>query len=197
MDDEAFSMIDKIAQHAQTMQQIIADFLDFQAIEDGHIRLVREPLSMPDLLERAAENNKPHAAGKEIELVVSGTISVPSVPADRGRVEQILQNLLNNAIKFTPRGGTVTLNAVEAENGVRVEISDTGPGLTSEDLGKVFQKYGRLSSKPTGGEKSSGLGLAICKKMVELHDGDIGVTNNAPAPGATFWFVLPLEPVAV
>jgi two-component system, sensor histidine kinase and response regulator len=197
MDEEAFSMLDKISQHATAMQQIIADFLDFQAIEDGHIKLMREPLIIPDILERAAENHKPHAAGKDIELIVTDSISVPPVPADRGRIEQVLQNLLSNAIKFTPKGGKVFLNAVQADNQVRIEISDTGPGLTAEDLGKVFQKYGRLSSKPTGGEKSSGLGLAICKKMVELHDGTIGVRNNSPELGATFWFVLPLEPVTV
>jgi two-component system, sensor histidine kinase and response regulator len=197
MDNDAFNMIDKISLHAKTMQKIIADFLDFQAMEDGHIKLLKEPLDIPSMLMRTVENYRPHAAGKEIELSVDESASVPSVSADRNRVEQILQNLLNNAIKFTPKGGLVRLSTLLCGNDVRVEVSDNGPGLTDEDLTMVFQKYGRLSSKATGGEKSSGLGLAICKKMVELHAGVIGVDNHTDGPGATFWFTLPLEAVAV
>jgi signal transduction histidine kinase len=98
---------------------------------------------------------------------------------------------VSNAVKFGARGTTATIRTRKDDSLVRLEVSDTGPGLTEEDLKKVFRKYARLSNKPTGGEKSSGLGLAICKQMVELHGGEIGVNNN-PDRGATFWFRLPV-----
>ena len=110
--------------------------------------------------------------------------------ADKSRLNQVLENFISNAIKFSPQGEQVTVCTRKTESGVLVEVRDSGPGITDEDMKKLFVKYAKLSNMPTGGEKSSGLGLAICKKVVELQGGKTGARNN-PEGGATFWFELP------
>ena len=110
--------------------------------------------------------------------------------ADPARVEQVIQNLVGNALKFSAAGTRTTVRVSALPAGVRFEVEDQGPGLTADDLTKLFRKHARLSNRPTGGEHSSGHGLAICKRMIELHGGRIGATNN-PVRGATFWFELP------
>jgi signal transduction histidine kinase len=192
MTDEAFDMINKISQHARTMQQIIADFLDFQSVEEGHIKLAATNVDLNDLSQRVVENQQSYAADKEIDLQFKGDENLPGVNADANRIEQVIQNLVGNALKFNPRGGFVEVRTHGLENAVLLEVCDRGPGLTQDDLQRVFNKFGKLSRTPTGGEKSSGLGLAICKKMIDLHGGEIGVRNN-PEGGATFWFSLPLR----
>src|SRR5205085_2296627 len=108
------------------------------------------------------------------------------------RLSQVANNFVGNAIKFSPKGSGVAVVRTRSENDLVVlEVSDAGPGLKEDDLLKAFGKYARLSNRPTGGEKSSGLGLAICKQMVEMHGGQVGVRNN-PEGGATFWFSLPV-----
>jgi signal transduction histidine kinase len=190
MTDEAYDMLNKISQHARTMQQIIADFLDFQSVEEGHIKLATKELDINTVAQRVVENQQSYAAEKEITLQFLPDEQLPCVTADGNRIEQVVQNLVGNALKFNPRGGEVDVKTHGLENAVLLEVSDRGPGLSPDDLQRVFNKYGKLSRTPTGGEKSSGLGLAICKKMVDLHGGEIGVRNN-PEAGATFWFSLP------
>lgn len=190
MSEEAYDMINKISQHARTMQQIIADFLDFQSVEEGHIKLATKQLDLNELAARVVENQQSYASEKNTALTFVPDERLPTVGADSNRIEQVVQNLIGNALKFSPRGGEVEVRTHALENAVLLEVYDRGPGLSNDDLQRVFNKYGKLSRTPTGGEKSSGLGLAICKKMVDLHGGEIGVRNN-PEGGATFWFSLP------
>lgn len=192
MTDEAYDMVGKISQHARTMQQIIADFLDFQSVEEGHIKLSVFPMDLSQLVARVVENQRSYASEKKIELLFETDELLPKATADTNRIEQVVQNLIGNAIKFTPQGGTIIARTRGLENAVLFEVQDSGPGLTEQDLQRVFVNFGRLSNTPTGGEKSSGLGLAIAKKMVDLHGGNIGVRNNSTG-GATFWFTLPLH----
>jgi signal transduction histidine kinase len=131
------------------------------------------------------------ATAKGIALTLETAPDAPSVPADRARLSQVVQNLVDNAVKFSSAGDAVVVRTHRADDTVLLEVSDTGPGLQEDDFARVFSKYGRLSSRPTAGEKSTGLGLAISKQLVQQHRGDIGVRNN-PERGATFWFSLPL-----
>jgi signal transduction histidine kinase len=187
MTEEAFDMVHKIAQHARTMQSIIADFLDFQAVEDGHIRIEHKPFDIRALALRVVESQSVYAAEKKINISYQPDIENPEITGDAGRLEQVMQNLIGNAIKFNPQNGNVLVRVRGVEDKVSFEVSDEGPGLTQDDLGKAFKQYGRLSNTPTGSEKSNGLGLAICKKLIDLHGGEIGVHNN-PDRGACFWF---------
>lgn len=190
---EIHDMVNSIAHHARTMQNIIGDFLDFQAVEDGHIRLNSTRSSLSESCERVIQNLQPYAIEKQITLTQITTDSPVTLQFDKNRIEQVLQNLVGNALKFNFPGSEILVVTTDLEDSVKVEVQDTGPGLSEEDLEKVFIKYEALSAKPTGNEKSSGLGLAICKKLINLHDGNIGVYNR-PEGGASFWFSLPKSP---
>lgn len=193
MTSEVHDMVNSIAHHARTMQSIIGDFLDFQAVEDGHIKIKATPSSLSETCSRVINNLKPYAAEKQITFSFECPPNVPLVAFDVPRIEQVLQNMLGNAVKFNQADSSVHVVVQDSESCVRVEVRDNGQGLTDDDMEKVFVKYETLSAKPTGNEKSSGLGLAICKKLIDLHDGEIGVYNQEEG-GAAFWFTLPKEP---
>ena len=110
--------------------------------------------------------------------------------ADPHRLRQVIDNLISNAIKFSPPGSTVQVSAQRMPSGWRINVQDEGPGVTPSDRERLFQDFARLSARPTGGEKSTGLGLAITRRVVEAHNGQIGV-DSEPGHGANFWFTLP------
>ena len=192
MTPEMYNCVERITRQCRVMQKIIVDFLDFQAMEDGQFKLTPKPADLNELVRAAVENNAGYAAGKTISVSLSLEPELPRITVDGSRISQIAENLVNNAIKFSPKGRQVAIHTRSGEGFVLVEVRDTGPGLTDADLQKLFVKYAKLSNKPTGGEKSSGLGLAICKKLIDLHRGQIGARNNSEG-GATFWFQLPRD----
>ena len=187
--EETHSWAGKIMAQARVMQKIIEDFLDFQAMEDGQIKLTREDVDLSELARSVLERNADYAMKKTISTHLDLEEDLPLVNADRGRLNQVLENFTSNAIKFSQLGGCVTIGTRKNESVVLVEVRDCGPGIADDDMKKLFVKYAKLSNLPTGGEKSSGLGLAICKKVIEMHGGEIGARNN-PETGSTFWFGL-------
>ncbi|MFB3895415.1 MAG: response regulator [bacterium] len=187
---EVQDYIARIGSQAKVMQRIISDFLDFQAMEDGQLKLIISSINVNDSASMVVVNNFDYAKSKGIELNLELAEGLPKINADEARVQQVLENFVGNAIKFSEKGSKVVIRTKDDPDKIVVEVSDTGPGLTDDDMQKLFTKYARLSNKPTGGEKSSGLGLAICKRVVELMQGQIGARNN-PEQGATFWFSLP------
>jgi two-component system sensor histidine kinase/response regulator len=189
MTDEMHEILGIIVSQSKTMQRMIVDFLDFQALQDGRLQLELRSASLNQLVRNVAEENAGYAQSKSIEIQLELDEQLPEIMADEARIRQVVQNFVGNAIKFCPENAIVVMRTRAQEDTAIVEVSDSGPGLTEADLAKVFVKYARLSNKPTGGEKSSGLGLSICKQMVELHGGAIGAYNN-PDRGATFWFSL-------
>jgi signal transduction histidine kinase len=110
--------------------------------------------------------------------------------ADRKRLRQVLDNLISNAVKYSPAGSTVEVHQILRRGWWRVEVKDQGPGLTAPDRQAVFEYFTTLSAKPTGGESSTGLGMAITRRVVEAHGGDVGV-DSQPGAGSTFWFSIP------
>ena len=190
MTTEAHDWVTRITAQCRIMKEIIESFLDFSALEDGRIALASEPLDLNELARNALERNAGYAEKKGITHHMDLEPDALLINADKNRLNQVLENFLSNAIKFSPRGKQVTVCTRKTGASFLVEVSDSGPGLTEEDMKKLFVKYARLSNKPTGGEKSSGLGLAICKKIIELQGGTTGARNNAEG-GATFWFELP------
>jgi signal transduction histidine kinase len=192
MPERLHTMVGKQRLAAKRMQTIIEDFLDLQAAEGGALRLSLAPLQLGELAEEAVEATRLAAAAKDIALSLEPA-ALPEVAADRDRLAQVALNLVDNAVKFAPPGASVVVRTRQDGDWAVFEVEDNGPGLKDEDFKRVFTKYGRLSSRPTGGEKSTGLGLSICKQLVEQHHGQIGVHNN-PTAGATFWFKLPNAP---
>jgi len=188
---ELLDLLGRIERRGKEMKKIIEDFLDFHALEDGRIQTEFQPVNLISLLVETVDALRDYAESKKISLRLDAAPPHLVVRADPMRVTQVVQNILGNAIKFSPPGRAVHARFYVSESEALVEICDEGPGLTDEDLSKLFTKYARLSNKPTAGEKSSGLGLSICRHLVELHGGKIGARRN-DGPGATFWFTLPL-----
>lgn len=189
---EMHGLIGSMKKSARRMQHIIEDFLDFQVLEDGVIRLALGSVDLVHLTEEIVSGNGTAAAAKDITLTWQPPEEpLPPVLGDERRLSQCVQNFVDNAVKFTPKGGQVTARVRLDGTRMLVEIQDSGPGLSDEDFGKVFRKYARLTGKPTGGETSSGVGLSIVKRLIERHEGGRVGVRNADAGGAIFWLELP------
>lgn len=188
---EMREFIEMIQERAGAMSRIIEDFVDCQAMEDGQLKLTRTSTDLVEVAREVIAGHTANALAKRIALSLAVVPPTAPVSVDRARIAQVLENLVGNAIKFAPSDTQVTVRISTVADTLRVEVADGGPGLTAEDVPKLFTRYGRLSAQPTGGEISTGLGLAICKQLIDAHGGQIGAGNNA-GPGATFWFELPL-----
>ncbi|HEU4457196.1 MAG TPA: ATP-binding protein [Longimicrobium sp.] len=173
---------------AQQMTTLIGDLVEVVALESGQRVLRLEGLAPDALLADAAELHRGLAAQKGIALEAEPAPGLPEVRADRGRVLQVLSNLLGNAIKFTPGGGTVTMGAAPRGDGVGFFVSDTGPGIPPEQLASVFDRFWQAER---GDRKGLGLGLAIARGIVEAHGGRIWA-ESVPGRGSTFFFTLPV-----
>jgi signal transduction histidine kinase len=171
------------------MLNLLDELLDVTKIESGNLDLNREKISLADFLKQAGERFCQVAAAKDSRVILE---DIPSIELylDPVRLRQVIDNLLSNAIKYSPPGSTVWVGATEKAQGWRVYVTDQGPGISASDRQKLFIEFARLSARPTAGEKSIGLGLAITKRIVEAHGGEIGV-DSEPGQGATFWFILP------
>jgi signal transduction histidine kinase len=184
-------------QNTDRLIALVNDLLDLSRIESGKLELERERFSIRDAILSATQRIRALADRKGLRLEMQVPEGVPPVDADPGKVEQVLVNLLDNAIKFTPEGGQITLRA-EAARGdgaatLQVSVSDTGIGIPSECLPRVFEKFYRVDMSSTRGARGTGLGLAICKAIVEGHGGRIW-GESAPGGGSRFTFTLPLGP---
>jgi signal transduction histidine kinase len=172
---------------ADRMRHLIDDLLESAALDAGKLDLSRERCTLASLFDSTVALFAARAQQAEVTLVVEGRDEGLSVEADRARALQILENLVGNAFKHTPRGGRITLRALPHEGHVRVEVGDTGPGIEPDHVPHLFERYWQGRKRSKGG---LGLGLYICKQIVDAHDGSIGV-DTAVGKGATFWFELP------
>ena len=189
MTAEGVRMAHSIHRRAEDMLRIVKDFLDLQALDDGALAIRRDPIDLAAIAARVVDDQRAYAERKHITLALEASAPVP-LTGDAERIDQIAQNLVGNAIKFSSAGTRVTVRANAVPGAARLEVIDEGPGIAPEDQAKLFVKRARLANRPTGGEHSSGLGLAICKRMMDLLGGRIGASNNV-GRGATFWLELP------
>ena len=184
-----------VADHAATMLQaanqmdaLIQDLLDVTRLESGRLRLVSHPLSVEETVTAAIETMAPIAEDKALDLVAETAPGLPDVLADPDRVAQLLSNLIGNAIKFTPSGGRVVVEAAVDGDHVAFEVRDTGIGIAEDDLPLVFDRF--WQSKRTN-RSGAGLGLAIVRGIVRAHGGRIWVESKAGV-GTTVRFTLPI-----
>jgi len=189
---EACSSLDFLIESGQYMQRIIEDLLGLSALQQGRLRLALLPTDLGAVVRQAIARNSVYAQRKGIALDMRCERDLPHVMADDFRLMQILENLIGNALKFGPPGSHAHIAVRRDADDVLCEIVDTGPGIPQQDIDNLFAEFCTLSNRPTGNEKSTGLGLSICRELVHLHGGTIGARNN-DGPGATFWFRLPLE----
>jgi len=173
------------------MQNLIIEMLDSAVIEGGEITLEKETFDLSNLAWFVVEAYGQTASKKEQNLIISIKEHC-MVRGDKGRLRDVMDNLLSNAVKFTPLKKNIWFILRKSDHTVRFEVKDEGPGLTSEDMEKVFSRFQRLSARPTGGESSTGLGLFIVKRMVELHEGRVWVESKE-GKGSRFIVELPGE----
>ena len=176
---------------SQSMMNLLNDLLDITTIESGKIDLQPTPVAMRAYLRETEHYHRLLAERKKIRLITEIADNIPVVVFDQERIRQVLNNLLSNAIKFSPMHTVVRLRVYPTPVGIEFSVIDHGQGIRSDELSRLFGAFQRTSVKPTAGEHSTGLGLSICKKIVELHGGRIGVESEV-GRGSRFFFVLPL-----
>jgi len=199
VDEKRKRYVRNIITSSRRLLDLINDLLDLAKIEAGRIDLNVEPMSVSDTVEGLINLIRPQANKREIELVVKVPRDLPMVETDPGKVQQIVFNFLANAVKFTPEGGTITLQVKlvnigdesPVRSGMRFAVTDTGPGIAPEDQQKIFEKFTQLDATVTREHGGTGLGLTICRDLAKLLQGEIDV-ESTPGEGATFALTIPL-----
>ena len=178
--------------HADSLHllDLINDLLDLSKIEAGRFELRQEAFHIGAVIEEGLSSVQPRATAKCVEIRTDVSITTP-IFADRVRFKQILHNLLTNAIKFTPDGGKVRVEAAPHDRFAEVSVSDTGIGIPEDQRQSVFDKFYQVRAAAAGAPEGTGLGLAITKRLVEQHGGTIWV-RSAPGSGSSFTFTIPL-----
>jgi signal transduction histidine kinase len=179
----------RIQLNADQLTRMLNELLNLSKIEAGKMELCPTVLSLQELLGDLVEAFEPLAERKSIMMDIGPMESMPMVRADRDKLYEVFANLLENAIKFTPSGGRVHIGAQVLDGHIKMNISDTGCGISEEHLPKIFDKFYRVRSG-SGHAQGSGLGLAIAKGLIELHGGTISV-ESAPGKGSHFYFTVP------
>ncbi|MEW6127496.1 MAG: PAS domain S-box protein [Acidobacteriota bacterium] len=184
--------IEIIERSAAAQEQLIEDLLDVSRIIAGKLTLNMESLKLDTCIEPAIDSVRPAATAKDIQLHVNLDHSVNLIRGDAARLQQVVWNLLTNAIKFTPRGGKVYLSLVRNAQDVQLRVRDTGQGIKPEFLPYIFDRFRQQESIYTRQQGGLGLGLALVKHLVELHGGTIEAHSTGENQGATFIITLPL-----
>ncbi len=185
--------IEVIDRNARAQVQLIDDLLDLSRIMAGKIRLDLQQVSMPDIVQKAIDSSLPVAQAKEIRLLSLLDPSSTIVSADSGRLQQVVWNLLSNAIKFTPNGGQVQVLLQRVNSHVELSVTDSGIGIPPSFMPQVFDRFSQRDSSSTRAHGGLGLGLAICKQLVELHGGSIRASSPGEGHGSTFFVDLPVS----
>ncbi len=179
-----------IQSNSEFMMRLIDDLLDFARIQSGELQIELAEVDLEELVEKNVEQNRMIAGNKGIEIELRKNGTLPVVQVDARRIEQVLNNLISNAVKFSHSGTKVEVRLEQEDDGVVVAVKDQGPGIPAEDMGKLFKPFQKTSVRSTAGERSTGLGLAICRKIVEAHKGKIWAESEKDK-GSTFFFWLP------
>ena len=191
LDQEQVEFLNVIHSSSEFMSQLINDLLDVAKIESGKLDLKLQPTDLAELVDSNVTLNRRLAREKDIDLSLD-LEDVPTVLVDLAKIEQVLNNLISNAIKYSPSGTVVGVRLSRQGDQVRLSVRDRGQGIPSEEMDKLFKPFSRTSVKTTGGESSTGLGLVIVKKIVDGHGGEIDVESQV-GEGTTFHVRLPLQ----
>ena len=180
-------LVDGILEQTSALQQLAQEILDLSLIESGRMPLRLVELSVAELIGPALRPMMSQIERKELRVQVNAPEDLKAL-ADPDHVRRVLQNLLHNAIKFTPKKGLITIGATAQKEDVVISVSDTGPGIAAEDLPRIFERFYKVDRMRS--ERGTGLGLAIARHIVEGHGGRIWAESE-PGRGATFYFTLP------
>jgi len=186
-------LIQTIQRETDRLNTMATDFLDMARLESGRMRFRKEPFNLPELVNECVEIVRPQAAARGLTIHLELDPSLTGLNSDRGKLKQVLLNLLTNAVKYNKEHGHITISTRRAaeEMECRVSVTDTGKGIPPESLAQIFQKFYRVPDSE-GYATGTGLGLSIAKKMVEVLGGEMKVESQV-GQGSTFWFTQPLE----
>lgn len=187
--ERALRFIGIIHNHAERLANLISDLLILSELESGAMLLKMGAESIEAAAQRACALLEMKAGDKRITMDLSGIRKAPPVLADSKRIEQVLINLIDNAIKYTPENGTITISAREEGDMLAIEVKDTGIGIPPNDLQRLFERFYRVDSARSREQGGTGLGLSIVKHIVQLHGGTVAV-ESTPGKGSTFSFTL-------
>ena len=189
---EQLDLIETIHGASQSMLDMVNELLDVATIEAGELKLSLEIHNLGDLIAKSVTMISREALKKKTHVIFQPPNEPVSLTLDGTKMRQVIDNLLSNAVKYSPPGSTIQafVRSNHSDSTCSFSVRDQGPGIPDDERDKLFKDFSRLSSKPTGGEKSTGLGLAICRKIVEAHHGII-VAENLPERGCEFRVTLP------
>ncbi|MBI4969922.1 MAG: hypothetical protein HZC25_17540 [Rhodospirillales bacterium] len=188
--------VQNIFQSGQHLLDLVSDVLDMSKIEAGRLDLALEPAAPGDLIAQARLLLRAPAQAKDILIVVDGRDDLPWIEVDPLRMKQVLLNLIGNAIKFTPRGGRITIRAgLLPDGGMAIAVADTGIGIAATDIPKAFEIFGQIEGAHQESLRGAGLGLPLSRRLVELHGGRLELASD-PGLGTTVTIILPPERVS-
>jgi two-component system, sensor histidine kinase and response regulator len=193
-DPDALSLLDMVSETVDTMKTVIDEFLSFAALQSGKIEMNIGSVSVDWMLSDLVKKYNLNASGKGIVVELGVTPGVVCV--DSERFMQAMSNLISNAIKYSPQNSVVSVWSEEHDGFVRICVADQGPGIPANEREKLFTEFGKLSTRPTGGESSTGLGLWIVKHLIELQNGRVDV-ECPPEGGSIFYIDLPAVEMAI
>lgn len=189
--DETRGFFDQVMHLSEHMKRIVDDFLDLAVIESGRLQVVTASAMLSEIVGNACSMLAPIAGLRRVTLKVQCDPDIPKMLIDASKLEQVAVNIVSNAIEHTPEGSAVVVRGILGPDTVTVSVSDCGPGLTAEDMARVFEPFKQGQSRKAAGQRGTGLGLAISRMIVEAHRGRLWA-ESTPGRGATFLFSLPL-----
>jgi two-component system phosphate regulon sensor histidine kinase PhoR len=193
MDDPpaAQRFLGRIQTEVDALTHMATELLELSRIESGQVPLDRKPVQPCTLLNSAADRMRLQVERAGLDMQVNCFPDLPFIRVDLPRLEQVLVNLIHNAAKFTPAGGSISLAATKEGNFIRFSVQDTGLGIPADDLSRIFERFYRVDRSRAGG--GTGLGLSIAKHLVEAHAGSIWAESRE-SNGSTFYFTIPVYP---
>jgi two-component system, sensor histidine kinase and response regulator len=191
LNDEQREMVSMIHTTSHDLLKMVNELLDVATIEAGELKIRPELVSLVDLVQKSVHLMGMEAARKKSSIRLQVLHAPPTLTLDPAKVRQVIDNLLSNAIKYSPPQSVIVVEVDHDRTAARLSVKDQGPGIPESERDLLFKDFGRLSAKPTAGEKSTGLGLAICKNIVDAHHGSINA-ENLPERGCEFRVTFPL-----
>jgi signal transduction histidine kinase len=186
------ALLEVMLQQSERLSRLVDELLELSRLESGDRPLELEPIRLAPIVERVVKEIEVARPDRDVEIRNEVPSDLPAVEADRERIHQVLFNLLDNAHRFTPPGGVVTVSAVRENGSCEVSVEDTGPGIPAEHLPLVFERFYRVDPSRSRDDGGTGIGLAIARSVVEAHGGRIWA-ESALGAGSTFRFVLPID----
>jgi two-component system, sensor histidine kinase and response regulator len=190
---DQLDLVQTIHTASQSMLALVNELLDVATIESGELKVNASPNNLTEIITKSVYLTNIEAAKKQTRVDFAPEKPELMTKVDSAKIRQVVDNLLSNAVKYSPPGSIITVKVKEEseKRSCSFSVMDQGPGIPDAERHKLFQDFGRLSTQPTAGEKSTGLGLAICRKIVEAHNGSV-VAENLPTRGCEFRVTLPL-----